>query len=48
MVCLIENKKNSSARFKALLKTYIVDVEADDYSAWANSNYKKNQLKRNS
>lgn len=33
MVCLIENKKNSSARFKALLKTYIVDVEADDYSA---------------
>lgn len=33
LICLVRDKENSDVCFKALLKTYAVDVEADDYSA---------------
>ena len=42
-LCLIKDKENSDECFKALLKTYVVDIEVDDYSALGNLHYGKNK-----
>jgi len=42
---LIKDKENSDECFKVLLKTYKVDIEADDYSALGEFSLWKQQIK---
>lgn len=44
-LCLIKDKENSDKCFKELLKTYDVDIEADDYSALGEFSLWKQQIK---
>jgi len=45
MYFTIKDKENSDECFKVLLKTYIVDIETDDYSALEEFSLWKQQIK---